>query len=539
MANITNTDDVLAEHNYQKFVLLIPIVVYVSILMAIGLFGNVLVCVYYGCKTRSSTSSFFIVSLAVFDLMVCSITMPNEIVDLRYMFVFNNISACKIPRFINHIAANGSATVLLVIAFDRYRRMCRPLRPQLEIKHAKIAILCSIIFSLFLSWPAAIFYMPVAVQLRNNYNDSVLLNGSVCTTTRDDEYKLYLWAFNILQFVIFVIATLILCVLYSLVGRSIYRYKKRRLIYASTRRLSRFSHNHDSIQNGCSELSIKTIESTLEVAMVAVQAKCSSELNKHNGYITKSKDERKSECLISETKCSEEMNNYNGSIPESNDERKSERSNSETKCSKEMNTYNGSIPESNDERKSERSISETKCSMEMNTYNGSIPESNDERKSERSISETKCSKEMNTHNGSVPDGKDGRKTERSTCDSNGYLSETRFMSGSCNSLPELKEKCFTKEKLPDINTVKSTIQMIVIAAIYILGYLPYLVLVIWRIFQPDHEGEILNDTQYLWFNIGLRSYLLNSAINPIVYGFFNEHFRRFFYVLFCPCCNSK
>ena len=481
MANITDTDDVLAEHNYQKFVLLIPIVVYVSILMAVGLFGNILVCVYYGCKARSSTSSFFIVSLAVFDLMVCSITMPNEIVDLRYMFVFSNISACKIPRFINHIAANGSATVLLVIAFDRYRRMCKPLRPQLEVKHAKIAILCSIMFSLFLSWPAAIFYMPVAVQLRNNYNDSVLLNGSVCTTTRDDEYKLYLWAFNILQFVIFVIATLILCVLYSLVGRSIYRYKKRRLKYASTRRLSRFSHSHDSIQNGCSELSIKTIESTLEVAMVAVQAKCSSELNNHNGYITKSKDERKSERLISETK----------------------------------------------------------CSKEMNTYNGSIPESNDERKSERSISETKRSKEIETHNGSVPDGKIGRKTERSNCDSNGYLSETRFMSGSCNSLPELKGKCFTKEKLPDINTVKSTIQMIVIAAIYILGYLPYLVLVIWRIFQPDHEGEILNDTQYLWFNIGLRSYLLNSAINPIVYGFFNEHFRRFFYALFCPCCNSK
>ena len=510
MANITDTDDVLAEHNYQKFVLMIPIVVYVSILMAVGLFGNILVCVYYGCKTRSSTSSFFIVSLAVFDLMVCSITMPNEIVDLRYMFVFNNISACKIPRFINHIAANGSATVLLVIAFDRYRRMCRPLRPQLEIKHAKIAILCSIIFSLFLSWPAVIFYMPVAVQLRNNYNDSVLLNGSVCTTTRADEYKLYLWAFNILQFVIFVIATMILCVLYSLVGRSIYRYKKRRLKYASTRRLSRFSHNNGSIQNGCSDLSIKTIESTLEVAMVAVQAKCSSELNTHNGYITKSKDERKSE-----------------------------RSISETKCSKEMNTHNGSIPESKDEIKSEHSICEAKCSKEMNTHNGSIPESKDERKSERSMCETKCSKEMNTHNGSVPDGKDGRKTERLTCDSNGHLSETRFMSGSCNSLPELKGKCFTKEKLPDINTVKSTIQMIVIAAIYILGYLPYLVLVIWRIFQSDHEGEILNDTQYLWFNIGLRSYLLNSAINPIVYGFFNEHFRRFFYALFCPCCNSK
>ena len=408
MGNHTINDDLLSELNYQKFVLRMPVVVYVSVLMTLGLFGNILVCVYYGCKTRTSTGSFFIVSLAVFDLIVCSITMPNEIIDLRFAYVFTNVPACKIPRCVNHVAANGSATTLLVIAIDRYKRMCKPLSPQLGAKHARIAIFIAIVFSLLLSWPAAIFYKPVSVPIHDSYNKSVVLNGSFCTTTREDQYKPYLWAFNSLQFVIFVVAVIVLFVLYSLIGRSICRYKERRLKYASTRRASRYSESSYSIKNGSTEISIKTIESASDQTITATHTNNANEI-------------------------------------------------------KDRNTS----------------------------------ESNDRKLSRRSFS------------------------------------------GSCKSLPESTDKDSVRDKTPDINTVKFSIQMLVIAIIYVVGYLPYLVLVIWRIFQTSFEGEILNDTQYLWFNIGVRSYLLNSAINPMVYGFFNEHFRRFFFATFFPCCRKK
>ena len=112
---------------------------------------------------------------------------------------------------------------------------------------------------------------------------------------------------------------------------------------------------------------------------------------------------------------------------------------------------------------------------------------------------------------------------------------TRPPSTSRKSISNAKEK----EKTPDINTVKVTIMMLVITVVYVVGYLPYLVLVIWRFYQSGYEGDILTDGELVAFQIGIRSYLLNSAINPILYVFFNQTFRRFFFATFCPYCSKK
>ena len=107
MVNLTINDQLLTELNDQTVVLMIPVIVYVSVLMMLGSAGNIMVWVYFGCKSRPSTNSFFIVVLAAFDLMLCMVTMPIEIVDLRFFYMFTNVPACKISRFLNHIAADG------------------------------------------------------------------------------------------------------------------------------------------------------------------------------------------------------------------------------------------------------------------------------------------------------------------------------------------------------------------------------------------------------------------------------------------------
>lgn len=405
MANFTENDELLSELNDEKVKLMAPVIAYVSVLMIMGSLGNILVCIYYGCKTKSSTNSFFIVALAVCDLIVCVITMPIEIVDLRFFCMFTNVPACKISRLVNHLAANGSAAILLGIAVDRYRRLCCPLSPQLEIRHAKIAISLAVALAVILSWPAVIFYEPVIVNVADPNNDSIVLQGSDCTTTREDKYKSYLWAFNILQLVVYVAATTILCVLYSLVGRSIYRYKGRRIKYASTKRIAYESESNHDTQNGSTETSIQTVESTAE----------------HDKNDT--------------------------------------------------------------------------CHNSTNEDTGKLS-----------------------------------KTRKGT-----YLKHP-FVSRKSRANSKYKTP---KDKTPDIKTVKCTVLMLVITIFYIVGYLPYLVLVIWRIFQKGYEGDILSDSGLVGFQIGIRSYLINSAVNPILYGFFNDNFRSFLFSAFCCCCTKK
>ena len=402
MVNLTINDQLLSQLNDQTVVLMIPVIVYVSVLMILGTVGNIMVWVYFGCKSRPSTNSFLIVVLAAFDLMLCMVTMPKEIVDLRFFYMFTNVPACKISRFLNHIAADGSSTTLIVIAIDRYKHVCKPMSPQLHTRHARIATMIAIIFAIVIAWPALVFYEPVSVNVTDPHNENIILQGLDCTTTKSKAYRTYLLVFYSVQFLVFIVSISMLCILYSLICRSIYRYKRRRLNNATTRWAT---------------------------------------------YETSNQSENDSK-----------LGSISSTIPA-------------------IETVTASV--------------DTAADM---IYNGNA------KMIETSLNFT-----------------------------------IRPPSTSRNYISNAKEK----EKTPDINTVKVTIMMLVITVVYVVGYLPYLVLVIWRIFQSGYEGDILSDGELVAFQIGIRSYLLNSAINPLLYVFFNETFRRFFFATFCPYCSKK
>ncbi|XP_052761463.1 uncharacterized protein LOC128204138 [Mya arenaria] len=94
-------------------------------------------------------------------------------------------------------------------------------------------------------------------------------------------------------------------------------------------------------------------------------------------------------------------------------------------------------------------------------------------------------------------------------------------------------------KLLDINTIKYTIIMIIIASVFILSCVPYLILAVWRVYSHENLVYEFSNTHLVLFQIGIRSYFLNCAINPFIYGFFNSQFRAHFYKAWCWCCESK
>ena len=422
MANITTDNNLLAELNDKKTVLVIPAILYVAILMVLGLVGNILVCVYYGCKTKTNTNSFFIIVLAVFDLLSCTITMPIEIVDLRFFYMFTNAPACKIARFLNYFVTIGSAATLLTIAIDRHRRMCRPFKHQLQLKDAKKAFGIAVALSLILSWPSLIFYDSVSVNVTDTYNKSVILEGFDCTTTKHESYKSYLLAFNILHFVLFVVASVILGVLYSLIGRMVFKHKKSRFKYTTTRPTSSVS-------------------------------------------ISAAVDSTKS-----------------GMSPEASGQQKEHASQTD------HISDNGDIQ------------------MVLRTDKREIGH----QKGDEPVREVHMSDDL--------------EKEKVTLRTDKGTSDLRPTSQTLST---------------DIKSVRYTIMMLVITAVFVLSFLPYLVLVVWRIFQSGYEVDILSDSGLVAFQIGIRSFLLNSAINPLLYGFFNPKFKTFFYVTFCPCCAKK
>ncbi|KAK6176353.1 hypothetical protein SNE40_014654 [Patella caerulea] len=155
--NTTIDDGLLQSLNDEKALHFIPVMIWVAFLMVIGVLGNSLVVYVYRRRFKKTSSNYFILTMAIFDLVACVVGMPTEIYDLRYPYTFYSSIGCKIFRFTETFTIYGSAIVLVEIAFDRYFKICKPL---MVISLFKIKMLCfmAAVLALLFSTPTALLF---------------------------------------------------------------------------------------------------------------------------------------------------------------------------------------------------------------------------------------------------------------------------------------------------------------------------------------------------------------------------------------------
>ncbi|XP_045182097.2 orexin receptor type 2-like [Mercenaria mercenaria] len=90
----------------------------------------------------------------------------------------------------------------------------------------------------------------------------------------------------------------------------------------------------------------------------------------------------------------------------------------------------------------------------------------------------------------------------------------------------------------EIRAGRTTTILFIVTLIFVLSFVPYLAIVTMRYIKKDLTKS-MTPVQLTVYNLTLRSYLLNSAVNPIVYCFLNRQFRMkvklFFGSIFCRC----
>ncbi|CAG5118367.1 unnamed protein product [Candidula unifasciata] len=143
--------------NHERALYNIPAMIWVSLLMVVGVVGNSLVVYVYRRRFKKTSSNYFILSMAIFDLIACLVGMPTEIYDLNNPYTFYSSAGCKILRGCEVFTVYGSATVLVEIAFDRYFKICRPL---MVVSLSRIRMLCllAVILALLLSIPPFVLF---------------------------------------------------------------------------------------------------------------------------------------------------------------------------------------------------------------------------------------------------------------------------------------------------------------------------------------------------------------------------------------------
>ena len=150
--------------------------VFFGFLAVLGFFGNILVLFVFSVKYKSTGYRTIIITLAVYDTLLCGITLPFEIYDMRNQFTFQADEwVCTFFRTLNYFFVFNSGYTVLLMAIDRFRRVCRPLKVQMTLVVTRSCIVVIFIVSVILSIPNLFIRGIHNVQIYGN------ITGRDCT----------------------------------------------------------------------------------------------------------------------------------------------------------------------------------------------------------------------------------------------------------------------------------------------------------------------------------------------------------------------
>lgn len=176
--------------NDEMTLSVMPVTVFIGIEAVIGFVGNVLIILVYSRHYETSNFRYFVLSMAVIDLTSCFTTLPGEMFSQMNWYTYQYTWICKVKSYFNVFTAWGSASILLLLGFDRYRKICRPLQWQIQPAMARRLCILSFVLSSLMAVPILMLW---GTQSYLYQYEGVVLNVSICEkseTYANDIYPL-------------------------------------------------------------------------------------------------------------------------------------------------------------------------------------------------------------------------------------------------------------------------------------------------------------------------------------------------------------
>ncbi|XP_066601230.1 orexin/Hypocretin receptor type 1-like [Prorops nasuta] len=146
-----------------------------TVVFVVGLVGNSLVCIaVYRNHSMRNVTNYFIVNLAIGDLMVILICLPPTVLwDVTETW-FLGLVLCKIIPYLQTVSVCVSVLTLTFISIDRWYAICFPLRFKSTPGRAKVAIVVIWVIALLFDTPELLVlstYKPKKAEI----DDTILL----------------------------------------------------------------------------------------------------------------------------------------------------------------------------------------------------------------------------------------------------------------------------------------------------------------------------------------------------------------------------
>ena len=217
-----HSDDVLAleQWNQELARILLPDTICLAVYLLIGILGNSAVLYIYVRRIRCE-SRFFIPVLSAMDLVAVIVTCPFSMSINLLPVRFDNDIACKVMWFFAMGTVVLSALTLLIIAVDRYRKICKPFRKQMTRKWKRLSIAICLIVDIILSLQCFFFYGSAPVKKHNSQ-----LIGYRCTSVTGHR-SIAAYIVKSVYALAGLTVWVALIVLYSLIARTLFKQRRK------------------------------------------------------------------------------------------------------------------------------------------------------------------------------------------------------------------------------------------------------------------------------------------------------------------------
>ncbi|OWF42059.1 G-protein coupled receptor 84 [Mizuhopecten yessoensis] len=265
----------LFELNKHEAIRRLPVVLFIAVLALAGIIGNLHVLYVYTTCFKPSTYRVFVLLLSIIDMLCCCVSMPFEMVDEIFPFAYTEIISCKIFKCINTAVAVASAITLVLIASERYRRICRPHKTQMSETMAIYSSIGVVVAAIVFTLPALYVYgrktvpdLPIPGHNVSVYN----VTGFECTWGDHMDGSIYGYIYYAWVLLSIIGSMIALGVLYSIIGLTVKKHNN------FMRNTLRNRTKNDAI-NSKSLLPVSVADDTKRVSTESrnvVNAKCSN-----------------------------------------------------------------------------------------------------------------------------------------------------------------------------------------------------------------------------------------------------------------------
>lgn len=221
--NLSTIDEtanqILAEKlNEEMRSSVLPVTIIVGMETVFGFLGNLLILYVFLFHYHKCNFKYFVLCLSFIDTTSTLTTMPGEMVTQTFWYVYPVPLVCKIKSFFNVFTVCGSAFCLLIIAIDRYRKICRPLDWQIKPRLALGLCFVQLVFAFLLALPVAFLWGTHSYIEEHN---DIKIKVTVCEKDADFKCTNYPMIYVTIVETITTIAMIVMFVLYIFICRKI------------------------------------------------------------------------------------------------------------------------------------------------------------------------------------------------------------------------------------------------------------------------------------------------------------------------------